>query len=512
MNLKNAATATILSLVLAASPGARGATLQQAQPDGPAEHRTPVFNFGDGERYTVDVAGTALTPATSGHARVDHRRGRSQVRLTMRRVVHPQSIGAAYSTYVLWAVTPDGKTSSIGELPVRDSFTFTATTPFQSFGLMITAEPYATVSVPSGAVVAENVLPTANRGPSATPATSPRSTADSVANESTAGERDFETPLPLLGARRAVEAARQAGAETHAAEAWQEAQNSLAALEQSWTALKPDQGRFLRQLGASARELMWSAERARQMATTAGLEARRRADEATDRALDTARQVALEAAVQARDGLERARQEAEAARARAEQAQTDAEREKARADLARAEADLTLADASKMAAEAQQARAAADEARRERDALQGKLMEALSEVTETQRHDRGLICSFSDVLFDFDTATLTPGGKEKLQKLATVLLSHQDSYRVEIEGHTDASGADDYNLQLSQQRAEAVRHGLEQAGVDPSRIVAARGVGSASPVATNDTREGRQLNRRVEVLIAEGPLLTAGQP
>jgi outer membrane protein OmpA-like peptidoglycan-associated protein len=137
-------------------------------------------------------------------------------------------------------------------------------------------------------------------------------------------------------------------------------------------------------------------------------------------------------------------------------------------------------------------------------------MEALSEVTETKRHDRGLICSFSDVLFDFDTATLTPGGSEKLQKLASVLLSHHDSYRVEIEGHTDASGSADYNLQLSQQRAEAVRQSLEQAGVDASRIVAARGVGSASPVATNDTREGRQRNRRVEVIIAEGAATNAG--
>jgi outer membrane protein OmpA-like peptidoglycan-associated protein len=298
----------------------------------------------------------------------------------------------------------------------------------------------------------------------------------------------------------------------HAPDAWQDAQSRLDALEQAWTTIKPDQARFVRQLGPSARELMWTAERARQMSIAADVEARRRADEATGRALEAARQVALDAAMKARDGLERARQEAEAARARADKAQTEAEREKSRADLARAEAALTLADASKMAAEAQRARAEAEEARRERDALQGKLMEALSEVTETQRHDRGLICSFSDVLFNFDTATLTPGGREKLQKLANVLLAHQQSYRVEIEGHTDASGTDDYNLQLSQQRAEAVRQSLEEAGVDAARIVAARGVGSASPVATNDTREGRQLNRRVEVIIAEGPAVTAGQP
>ena len=81
---------------------------------------------------------------------------------------------------------------------------------------------------------------------------------------------------------------------------------------------------------------------------------------------------------------------------------------------------------------------------------------------------------------------------------------------MEIEGHSDAFGSNEYNLTLSQQRAEAVRRGLEEAGVAPERIVAARGVGSASPVASNDTREGRQLNRRVEILIAEGPPLKAG--
>lgn len=512
MSLTNAMTATVVFVALAMSPVARGAILQQVQPEGSAEHRTPVFNYGEGERYTVDIAGTALAPNTSGNAQVDHRNGRSQVKLTMRRVVHPQSIGAPYSTYVLWTVTPDGKTSSLGELPVRDRFTFTGTTPLQSFGLMITAEPYATVAAPSGAVVAENVVPNSDRTSRSTPVASVPSAAESLADESDARERDFETPLPLLGARRAMEAARQASAEVHALDAWRDAQNRLDALEQAWTTLKPDQARFVRQLGPSARDLMWTAERARQISIAADVEARRRADEATGRALEAARQVAFDAAVKARDGLERARQEAEAARARADKAQTEAEREKTRADLARAEAALTLADASKMAAEAQRARAEAEEARRERDALQGKLMEALSEVTETQRHDRGLICSFSDVLFDFDTATLTPGGREKLQKLANVLLSHPQSYRVEIEGHTDASGADDYNLQLSQQRAEAVRESLEQAGVDSARIVAARGVGSASPVASNDTREGRQLNRRVEVIIAEGPAVTAGQP
>jgi len=549
IRLRNAVTATVVFVAVAMSPVARLESIQQV-PEGPAERRIPTFMYADGERYTVDIAGTVLSPNTQGNAHVKYENGRSHVKLTMRRIGHPQAIGPAYSTYVLWAVAPDGKASSIGEVSVRAKFTFTGTTPLQSFGLMITAEPYATVPVPGAAVVAENVVPDANAPPRSAASGGMRAPAESVVDATPPVEGDYQTPLPLLGAQRAVEAAGRADAAVHAPEAWHDAQNRLATLEQSWAVLKPDQGKFVRQFGPSARELAWSAERARQMSIAAAAEARRRADEATARALDTARRVALDAAVRARDGLERARQDADAARARAEQARTEVEREKGRADVARAEAAMTSAkvetirreaeaarsaagesraraerlrdeveqartSAQRAEADAKHARADAQEAQRARDALQRELIEALSEVTETRRHARGLVCSFSDVLFDFDTATLTPGGREKLQKLAEVLLQHHDPYRVEIEGHTDALGSHDYNLTLSRQRAEAVRQSLQEAGVDPERIVAARGVGSASPVASNDTREGRQLNRRVEIIIAEGPTKTAngaGQP
>ena len=549
MSLRTAVTVTVVYVAVAVSPVARGQTLQQVRPDGPAGHRTTAFTYAEGERYSVDLAGTALAPNTRGRAQVKHENGRSLVKLTLRGIAHPQSIGSPYSTYMLWAVTADGNASSIGELPVRGSFTFTGTTPLQTFGLMITAEPYSTVTVPSAAVVAEDVVGSdTNRAPRSNPNSIPAAD-ESIVNASATEERDYETPLPLLAARRAVEAAGQARAEVYAPEAWQDVQNRLTALQQSWATLKPDRGKFVRQFGTSARQLMSSAEGARQASIAAALEARRRADESTARALDAARRVALEAAVRARDGLVDARQETDAARARAEQARTEAEREKTRADLARAEAAVARAEAERIRpdaeaaraaeaesrdraermraeverarttaqraeADAKQARAQAQEAQRARDALQRELMEALSGVIETRRQDRGVVCSFSDVLFDFDTATLTPGGREKLQKLAGVLLAHHDSYRVEIEGHTDAFGPDEYNLKLSQQRAEAVRRGLEQAGVDPERITAARGVGSASPVASNDTREGRQLNRRVEIIIADAALNAtgAGQP
>jgi outer membrane protein OmpA-like peptidoglycan-associated protein len=450
--------------------------------------------YPEGERYTVDMTGTSIAPNTRGSAQIKFENGRSHLKLTMRGLAHPQSIGAAYTTYLLWAVTPDGRVGSIGELPVRDSFTFTGTTPLQSFGLMITAEPYSAVTVPGAAVVAENVVADPNRAGS-NPLTSEPVAGQSTIDRSAEGEADYQTPLSLLGARRAVQAAGEARAEAYAPGAWRDVHNRLAALEQSWTTLKPDQARFVRQFNTAAHEAMRSAESSRQLSIAAAREAQRRAEESTARALDTARRVALEAAVTARDELVRARQQADAARARAEQAQTDAEREKARAELARTEAVVSHAEAEKIRLDAEAARS--------------DLMNALSGVLETRHQDRGLVCNFSDVWFDFDTATLTPGGSEKLQKVASVLLRHQGGSHVEIEGHADAFGSDEYNLKLSQQRAEAVRRGLEQAGVDPSRIVSARGVGSACPVASNDTREGRQLNRRVEIIITAGPPIDA---
>jgi hypothetical protein len=235
LGLSNAATATFVCLVIALAPTARGQISQQANPnqsqvhlDGPAEHRIPAFTFTEGERYTIDMAGTSLTPNAGGTVQVRHENGRSYLKLKMRGIVHPQSIGAAYTTYLLWATTPDGQASSIAELPVRNSFTFTGTTPLQSFGLMITAEPYSAVTVPGAAVVAENVDLETSRAPSTTEKGAPSPTLPIV--NTTDPEADYETPLPLLGARHAVAAAGQTGAPLYAPEAWQDSQNRLAAL------------------------------------------------------------------------------------------------------------------------------------------------------------------------------------------------------------------------------------------------------------------------------------------
>jgi outer membrane protein OmpA-like peptidoglycan-associated protein len=249
-----------------------------------------------------------------------------------------------------------------------------------------------------------------------------------------------------------------------------------------------------------ARDVMRLGENARTLAVEravqAGLEAERRIASQTisqavseaDRARVDAERARQEAA-EYRDAMTRAEREAALARQRVEQAQSETDRAKANEELARAEAE--------------RARLEAEQAKRDKEAAQQRLFVSLSEILETRREARGLIVNLSDVLFDFNKATLTPGAREKLSKLAGILLAYPGSYRMEIEGHTDSVGSDEYNMKLSLERAESVRYYLLQSGVTADRIVAARGFGEIRPVATNDTPEGRQSNRRVEIVISD---------
>ena len=179
------------------------------------------------------------------------------------------------------------------------------------------------------------------------------------------------------------------------------------------------------------------------------------------------------------------------ARERVEQAQSETARAKANEGQARDDAD--------------RARLQAEEAKRERDAAQQRLYGSLSEILETRREARGLIVNLSDVLFDTGKATLKPGAREKLSKLAGILSAYSGAYQIEIEGHTDSVGSNESNLNLSRGRAESVRDYLVQSGVKAERVIAARGLGESKPVADNDSPAGRQVNRRVEIIIADQP-------
>jgi outer membrane protein OmpA-like peptidoglycan-associated protein len=144
------------------------------------------------------------------------------------------------------------------------------------------------------------------------------------------------------------------------------------------------------------------------------------------------------------------------------------------------------------------------QAENEKTALRERLRQQLNLILETHESARGLIVNISDVLFDFNKYTLKPGAREKMAKVAGILLAYP-GLKIQVEGHTDSVGTDEYNMKLSQQRADAVRDYLTGQNV-PSASVTAVGLGKAAPVATNDTAAGRQQNRRVELVVSGEPI------
>jgi outer membrane protein OmpA-like peptidoglycan-associated protein len=457
------------------------------------KHRTLALSFREGDSTRVDIVGITPRSGRIGKAEIERRAGRTRIELDVdKSLKNPQSLGSAYTAYVLWAVAPEGRAENLAELPPSRDFELDATTSLDTFGLVITAEPYAAVSRPGAFLVAE---------------TGVRDDARAVARVGTieylvtpggeaSSRADLKTPLLLVGARRAVEMAKAAGAPEHAGSELREAEAKLAALEQ----ISRGKKRLSKDAEVIARDVTRLAEHARvtavQRAEEAAQAAERRAaqsaigraeaeaDEARARA-ERERQRALEAS---RDA-ERAEEETAKARTSLQQAQTEAERAHASENLARAEVD--------------RARAEARRAREEDKEMQARLQRSLSEILETRREARGLIVSLSDVLFDFDRASLTPGAREKLSRLAGILQAYPGRYEIEIEGHTDSVGSHGYNQRLSEERAQSVGSYLREAGIPGARIVGERGFAETRPVATNDTAAGRQMNRRVELVIGD---------
>lgn len=488
-----------------------------------AKRQVLAVRYNEKKQTTVNMTGTAIAPRVMGKADVEFKQGRTNVRLEMESFGNPQSLGAFYTTYILWAVAPEGQAESLMELPIQKNFKIESTTKFQTFGLIITAEPHSRVELPSSVIIAENTLRKGTEGLITTSkieySGDPGTFYAIFSPNSPATNADYNTPLMILGARHAVEIAQRADARRFADAELRDAELKLGTLEQAWPrSRKPsDLRNNAKKNSGLAHDVMRIAEQARKLSVE-------RSDQAR---LSAERQQAGNNIAEAQSEADRARAEAERASKDAGRARIEAERAKAseRDQAARAASEAAMArerveqaqsETAKAKANEGQARDDADNARlqteqakRERDAAQQRLYISLSAILETRREARGLIVNLSDVLFDTGKATLKPGAREKLSKLAGILIAYPGAYQIEIEGHTDSVGSDESNLSLSRGRAESVRDYLVQNGIKSERVIAARGFGESKPVADNETAAGRQVNRRVEIIIADHPLAQA---
>jgi outer membrane protein OmpA-like peptidoglycan-associated protein len=479
-----------------------------------------------GGETKVDFAGTTLLPEARGYANVSGEKGYIKVDAHFDKLQPPTRFGNEYLTYVLWAITPEGRATNLGEVQVDDKDArIQVTTELQAFGMIVTAEPYFAVTQPSDVVVIENVVRNNTKGNIETVQAKyellKRGTYLMNQDASKLKVKPLEpgAPLDLAEARNAVELARFAGADRYAGETFTKAMRLLVDAELARE--KHGKGNEVQQ---PARQAAQTAEDARliaiqrqeeefaaaQRAAAAererlvqqqALAAQRQALEAQQRAQleqDKRRQAEIEAqaAATSRDQANQLRLEAERQQQAASQARADADAARAAADAERQRAE----DARRLAEQqAQQAQAAAAQSEQEKERIREQLREQLNVILETRETARGLIVNLSDVLFDTASANLKPGAREKLARVAGILGSHPDLH-IQIEGHTDSVGGDDYNQQLSERRAASVRAYLVQQRVPPTAVATA-GFGESRPVATNGTAAGRQQNRRVEIVV-----------
>ncbi len=463
---------------------------------------------------TVDFAGTSLLPSANGNAKVRSKRGTMEVEAEFGRLQNPVTFGGEYLTYVLWAISPEGRAVNLGEVLVGDNdrSKLTATTDLQAFALVVTAEPYYAVRQPSNVVVLENVVRPDTRG-----------TAEAVQAKYELMERggyipsgykfdpvvlSASLPLEFYEARNALRIAQSEGAENYAGPSYQHAVELMNRAD----GYASDKHIDRKPLIAVAREAVQTAEDAREIAVKKIDEER----EANDRR--DSRDAQARSDAQAADATRLKEQaQSDAAKAQADltanQNASTAAISAAQSDAARAQADLaanqvtSAAAVSAAQADADQARIAAEKAQQgehqavsDKAAMRAQLSEQLNRILATRDSARGLIVSMSDVLFDTGKYSLKPGAREKLAKVAGILIAYPGLI-IEVGGYTDNVGADEMNQKLSENRAGAVRDYLVQQGVT-TNSVSAKGFGNTLPVASNENSSGRQENRRVELVVS----------
>jgi outer membrane protein OmpA-like peptidoglycan-associated protein len=475
----------------------------------------------------INFRGTDLMPAATGEAKVESKRGDMAIEAEFKDLDKPTAFGNEYLTYVLWAISPEGRAVNLGEVLIGGNHRskLDATTDLQTFALIVTAEPYYAVRRPSNVVILENEVRPDTTGTSEM-VDAKYELIDRGGYIPTGYQFDpvvmnSKLPLEFFEARNAVRIAKSAGAEDNATESYDKAAEQMKHVDMLATMKHIDN----KSLISASREVVQTADDAREIAVKR-IDADRVNAEKDAAALqvadaDAKSKEAMMARMRAESetaDADRQRAEADKASAAAKQAQLNAQAEAESNRLATVDANKATADANKTAADAQQAQRDAEaESQRNREAaansdqqlkqavldreeLRAKLLQQFNAILSTRDTARGLVVNLSDVLFDTGKYTLRPVAREKLAKISGIVLAYPD-LRLAIEGNTDSVGSDAMNQTLSERRASAVLDYLVQQNI-PATSMTSQGFGKNQPVASNDTAEGRQENRRVEMVVS----------
>ena len=432
---------------------------------------------------------------------MESKKGYIEIEVEFGDLQKPTTFGNEYLTYILWAISPEGRAVNLGEVLVGDNHRskLDVTTDLQAFALIVTAEPYYAVRQPSNVVVIENVVREDTKG-----------TTEAVNAKYELMERggyiptgykfdpvvlNTKLPLEFFEARNALRIAQSEGAEQYASDSYQHAVQLMNNADEYATSKHIDR----KPLIAVAREAVQTAEDARAIAV-------KKMDEER---LANERQASADAQAQTQaqaDDATRQKEQAQSDTARAQAAKAQAESDAANAQAAKAQAESDAARARSDAADAQAATAKAQvryggqpgciskctlrspggcrtiprwlrsrpsRARNKRKPTKRpcarRLSEQLNSILQTRDSARGLIVSMSDVLFDTGKYSLKPGAREKLAKVAGILLAYP-GLNIEVGGYTDNVGGDAMNQTLSENRAGSVRDYLVQQGVATNSV------------------------------------------
>ena len=480
------------------------------------ERKTVAITYPLDETVSVKFRGTTVLPRLKGEAKVKRagRRG-TRVEFSVEDLPRASELGGIYTTYILWAISPEGRVDNLGEIK-RSGSTFVdskldVTTPLQSFAMILTAEPHFLMKVPSRMVVMENLPPQRANGSQAE-TVDVRYIGNSSDYFRTArvpelADRDYrQTPVSLLGARQAVSLAKYAGASQDAPNELQAAEDLLRDAEQKWRLDEPATEIDLTARKATAAGAHAEETASHRRAARINREEIRRRDEAVRNAERDAEASQREVA-QLRAALEKEQRARELAERdlgtandqlrekRVEVAQLRDEIQTLRSESDTAKLKLARLEGEK---QAETARIEAERRAAERRAAEANLKETLAKYGTLKETATGFRLILPETIWaNARAAKLSTASAAKLEPLAALLASNPD-YQILIEAYTDDKGNEVTLQQLTQERARVLSDRFQSAGVDPMRIQA-NGMGASNPLAPNRTVAGQRRNRRVEI-------------